>query len=115
MATKYRTPLDKWRSQKGHGASRPSDAAVAVKPPAPYSVRDKETESYLDFLRRVWEKSGYPFTPANPGDLLEGTCPIHGRVVKVFNEALVSVCLECYPERTPPDGAKFYYRKDCKR
>lgn len=104
MATSYRTPLEKWKAQR---SSRPSDAAVQVSPPKP-KVRERPKESYRDFLRRVWKEQGYPFKPANPGDFIDGTCPYHGRVRKVFNHALVSVCLECYPD----EAAKYSDRKD---
>src|SRR5574343_1208493 len=104
MATKYRTPLEKWKQQK---SSRPSDAAVKVSPPKP-KVREKPEKPYREWLHECWREWGYPFKPANPGDLIEGTCPYHGRVRKVFNHALVSVCLECYPD----EAAKFSDRKD---
>lgn len=85
---------------------------MQVSPPKP-KVRERPEKPYREWLHECWREWGYPFKPANPGDLIEGTCYLHGKVMKVYNEGLMSVCLECHPEMTPADGAKIYYRKDC--
>lgn len=89
MATRYKSPLDAYK--KGAPPPRPADVAT-VRAPTPKRP-EKPAESYAAFMSRVGK-----YKPFLPGDTIEGACPYHSKVTKVYNERIVSICPLCYPE-----------------
>lgn len=89
------TPLEKWKKGK-----RKDEGVVVIKPAKTnkHGWPDDNLSARAWWIKKRRERGEIV---AEPGMITYGSCPYHPSTRKVYNDALIALCLQCYPELDP--------------